>query len=91
MTTCTIAEAREQLPELIDRVLQGEPVVITQDGRPLVELKPITQAPDSAVTRCPPRGTTAEALKWLESRRLRLAPGAEDAVAIVRRMRDEGL
>lgn len=89
MTTRSVAEARNQLSQLIDRALKGEPVVITRLGQPVVELKPLAPAPDSTGRGYSPRGITADGLKWLESRRLQLAPGAEDAVTIVRRMRDE--
>ncbi len=41
MSTDNIAEAKDQMSELIDRALKGEGVVITRHGRPLVELKPI--------------------------------------------------
>jgi prevent-host-death family protein len=41
MATYTEAEARDRLPELIDRALAGERVVITRDGRPVVELRPV--------------------------------------------------
>jgi len=39
-----IAEAAEQLDEMIDRALAGEIVVITRDGVPIVELQPIHEA-----------------------------------------------
>ena len=38
MTTVTIAEAREQLPELLRRAASGEQIVITDDGRWLAAL-----------------------------------------------------
>jgi antitoxin (DNA-binding transcriptional repressor) of toxin-antitoxin stability system len=34
MTTRSVAEAKNRLSELIDRALNGEPVVITRHGRP---------------------------------------------------------
>lgn len=45
MATCTKAEAQDRLPELIDRAPAGERVVITRDGRPLVELLPVEAEP----------------------------------------------
>jgi prevent-host-death family protein len=80
MATHSVAEARNQLSELIDRALTGEPVLITRDGRPVVELKPVAE---------PPHRVTASDLEWLRARRLKLAPGAEDGVTVVSRMRDE--
>lgn len=80
MTTRSVAEAKNQLSELIDRALEGEPVVITRHGRPVVELKPLPE---------PPRRVTEADLEWLRQRRIKLAPGAEDAGTLVSRMRDE--
>jgi len=41
MGSHSVAEAKNRLPELIDRALKGEGVVINRHGRPVVELKPI--------------------------------------------------
>jgi prevent-host-death family protein len=38
MTTVTADEARDRLPELLDRVAAGEKVTITVAGRPAAEL-----------------------------------------------------
>ena len=38
MTTVTVAEAREKLPELLQRVAASEPIVITEDGKWLATL-----------------------------------------------------
>ncbi len=38
MTTCSGAEAKERLPNLIDEEIAGKPVVITRDGKPVAEL-----------------------------------------------------
>src|SRR5262249_57562525 len=43
MGTHSVAEAKNRLPELIDRALEGEGIVITRHGRPVVELKPIPE------------------------------------------------
>jgi prevent-host-death family protein len=40
-----IAEAGSRLPELIQKVREGNPVVITQDGKPLAELTPTPADP----------------------------------------------
>ena len=40
MTSYSVAEAKNTLPKLIDRALQGEEVVITRHGKPVAELKP---------------------------------------------------
>lgn len=89
MTTHSVAEAESQLSELIDRALDGEPVVITRHGRPVVELRPVAEAIRRPTDVNRPRRITAADLEWLRSRRLKLASGAEDAVTVVSRMRDE--
>jgi len=89
MSTHSVAEARNQLSKLIDRALKGEPVVITREGRAVVELKPVAEALGLAADADPPRRITAADLEWLRTRRLKLAPGAEDAATVVSRMRDE--
>lgn len=38
MTTVTVAEAREKLPELLQRVAAGEQIVIVEDGKWLAAL-----------------------------------------------------
>jgi prevent-host-death family protein len=81
MGTHSVAEAKNKLPELIDRALKGEGVVITRHGRPVVELKPIPQ---------PVRPVTPEDLDWLAARRLKLRNVTEDAGTLVSKMRDEG-
>ena len=81
MGTHSVAEAKNWLPELIDRALKGEDVVITRHGKPVVELKPIPK---------PPRKVTAADLDWLAARRIKLRKPAEDAGTLLSRMRDEG-
>ncbi|MGA3310688.1 MAG: type II toxin-antitoxin system prevent-host-death family antitoxin [Xanthobacteraceae bacterium] len=80
MGTHSVAEAKNRLPELIDRALKGEDVVITRHGRPVVELKPIPK---------PARKVTAADLDWLAARRVGLKTPSEDAGTFVSRMRDE--
>ena len=59
MKTYSVAEAKNQLPKLIDRALQGEEVVITRRGKPVVEIRPRPPRPE------PPKGTD----EWLAERR----------------------
>jgi prevent-host-death family protein len=40
MSTYSVAEAKERLPSLIDEVIEGKPVVIMRDGKPVAELRP---------------------------------------------------
>ena len=80
MSTHSVAEAKNKLSELIDRALKGENVVITRHGQPVVEMKPVAK---------PARAMTKADLEWLRSRNLGRLSATEDAVALVRRMRDE--
>ena len=79
MSTHSVAHAKSHLSELIDRALEGEGVVITRHGRPVVELRPVQPRA---------RPVTAADLDWLAARRIRVRV-AEDAGEQLRRMRDE--
>ena len=80
MSTHTLAEAQDHLPDLIDRALRGEGVVITRDGEPAVELR--------AVAKPPAKAETVSA--WLADFRRDHPKEVADAVALVRAMREEG-
>lgn len=80
MSTHSVAEAKNKLSELIDRVLKGEDVVITRHGHPVAELKPVPK---------PPRRMTQADLDWLDKHRVRPRAPTEDAGTFVSRMRDE--
>jgi prevent-host-death family protein len=81
MSTHSIAEAKNQLPKLIDRALNGETIVITRRGQPVVELKPVRPAP---------RPMTDADIEWLRARRALLPACKTDAATLVRQMREEG-
>jgi len=80
MSTHSVADAKNRLPELIDRALQGEYVVITRHGRPVAELRPVPK---------PGRKISPAALDWLAERRVGAKPATEDAGALLSCMRDE--
>ena len=81
MTMYSVADAKNNLSDLIDRALKGEGVVITRHGTPVIELKPLP---------APAKPVTLSDLEWLAERRLhpKRMP-AEDAGTLVSRMRDE--
>ncbi len=64
VTVYSVAEAKNTLPPLIDRALQGEAVVITRRAKPVAELKRVRRQPVAS------RASDA----WLQSRR-RARPG----------------
>ena len=77
MSSYSIAAAQAQLPRLIDEATAGETITITRDGEPVAELRPMTRAwRDAHIAR-------------LRARRAELPPLGDDAVAVVRTMRDE--
>jgi prevent-host-death family protein len=80
MSTHSVAEAKNRLPELIDRALKGETVVITRHGHPVAEIKPIPPKP---------RRITQADIDWLDKHRVGTTPPLEDAGAFVSQMRDE--
>jgi prevent-host-death family protein len=88
MSTHSVAEAESKLSELIDRALDGEGVVITRDGQPVVELKPVPR--QAKLAELKPRWTVEEQIEWLRARRARLPMSKVDAVTEIRRMREEG-
>jgi antitoxin (DNA-binding transcriptional repressor) of toxin-antitoxin stability system len=80
MSSHSVAEAKNRLPELIDRALEGEDIVITRHGRPVVELKAI---PGQA------KPVTSTDLDWLAARRVGRKLPDDDAGTFVSKMRDE--
>jgi prevent-host-death family protein len=44
METVTIRDLRNRGGEVIDRVTAGNPVIVTRDGRPVAELRPLRSA-----------------------------------------------
>ena len=80
MSNHSVAEAKSHLPQLIDRALAGEPVVITRHGHPVVELRPAA---------APPRPVAPADIAWLRAHRAGRKRAAEDAGTALSRMRDE--
>lgn len=81
MATYSVAEAKNNLSELIDRSLRGEGVLITRHGKPVVEFKPVP-------AQVGPVSKTD--LNWLASNRLQPnQTPVEDAGELIARIRDE--
>jgi prevent-host-death family protein len=80
VSTHSVAEAKNQLSALIDRVLKGEDVVIPRHGHPVATLKPIP---------APPHRVTQADIAWLARHRVHLRGEGDSAVAMLRRLRDE--
>jgi len=80
MSTHSVAEARNRLSQLIHRALEGEEIVITRQGRPVVVLKPVAK---------PARAVSAADLDWLAEHRIGRSAPLEDAGALLTNLRDE--
>lgn len=48
MAEATIRDLRNHGAEVIDRVTAGERIIVTRDGRPVAELRPLGRKPLSA-------------------------------------------
>lgn len=81
MSEYSIATAKDQLPRLIDRMLDGEAVVITRRGRPVarvVPIEPATAAPQPPID-----------LDWLRSIREASRTETSGLTDTVKAMRDD--
>ena len=80
MSEYTIAETKNQLSRLIDRMLKGEPVTITRRGRPVAHIVPVE--PESAPKR-------PVDLEWLRNIREAGRTETSGLTDTVREMRDD--
>ena len=77
----SVAEAKSQLSSLIDRALEGDEVIITRHGVPVVEMRPVAKQA---------RIMTHEAIDWLKANRvIPQRPATQNAAEVIRQMRDE--
>jgi prevent-host-death family protein len=67
MAEYSVADAKNHLPKLIDRAIEGEEVIITRRGKPVVEIRPALARPSQ------PKGIK-EWHQWLFER-TRARPG----------------
>jgi len=68
----------EKLHDLVDRALAGDEVVITRNGKPVVELRPVGSAEPAAGS-----------LEWLTARRLSRPAVHIKSVDLLREMYEE--
>jgi len=80
MTTYSVADAKNGLPRLIDRAIEGEEVVISRHGKPVVELRPVV----ATATKGAP--TT---YAWLKARRQARMPTGMTSVELLRQVYEE--
>jgi prevent-host-death family protein len=79
MASYSVADAKDNLPGLIVKVQAGQEVTITRYGRPVAELRPIS---DTA------RRASADMMTWIASQITDLPPLEKDPAALVRDVRD---
>jgi len=80
MSTYDVAEAEHNLSDQIDRALKGEALVITRDGRPVAEIRPV---------KTPKWRMTEADLAWIEANRVKLRGEGDGPVALLLKMRGE--
>jgi prevent-host-death family protein len=89
MSNYSVAEAKNNLPKLLDRALAGEAVTITRRGKVIARIVPSGEAAPG-VAEDGPRAWND--IDWL--RRVRVHPKNQDPYwdsdQVIRRMRDEG-
>ncbi len=84
MSTYSVAEAKAKFSALIDEALEGKPVTITRHGHGVAEVKAV-----AGKSRPNPRPMTEADFEFMAKRRAGKKAPAEDAAALVARMRDE--
>lgn len=78
MADYSIADAKNNLPKLVDRAVAGEDVTITRRGKPLVKIVPTA----------PRKGMSID-LEWLERVRVKPSDPDYDGQTLYQMMRDE--
>ncbi|MFM9973952.1 MAG: type II toxin-antitoxin system Phd/YefM family antitoxin [Beijerinckiaceae bacterium] len=80
MRTVSVAQAKAQLPSLLQAAEAGERVLITRHGKPIAEVRAVGGFDVDAED---PHG-----LKWLAERRLKRTPMLQSATDLIREMRE---
>ena len=87
MSRYSVAEAKNNLPKLLDRAIAGETVTITRRGREIAQI--VAKQPEGVDRHGP---SAWNDIAWL--RRVRARPENRDPYwdsdQVIRRMRDEG-
>ena len=80
MTAYSVADAKTNLPRLIDRAVGGEEVIITRHGKPVAELRP---------AGAPQRRAAPATYAWLQSRRKARPPAKRTSVELLNDLYDD--
>jgi len=80
MAAYSVAEAKNTLPRLLDKAIEGEKVIITRHGKPVAEIRSLpTLTPEERKAR----------LLEIANRRLSQPPLGMTSVELINRMYDE--
>ncbi|MGA0544820.1 type II toxin-antitoxin system Phd/YefM family antitoxin [Brevundimonas sp. VNH65] len=83
MSSYSVAEAKNNLPRLLDRMLAGEEVTITRRGKPIARLEPAKSSPFPDARTDGPMD-----MEWFRRVRVK-STDPLNAVDLVRQMRDD--
>ncbi len=81
MRTVSVAQAKAQLPSLLQAAEAGEQVIITRHGKPVAEVRGVR---GFDIDPNDPHG-----LKWLAERRANRTPMRQSAADLIREMRED--
>ena len=79
MSTYSVADAKNNLPRLINQMLDGEEVVISRRGKVVARLAPVEERPQRKPVD----------VAWLKARRVRPKAGPIDTMAALEAMKAE--
>jgi len=80
MSRYSVADAKNNLPSLIDKAAAGEEVIITRHGKPIVEMRPVATAD---------RRPDGKAYAWLCARRDARKPLTITSVELLNQLYEE--
>jgi prevent-host-death family protein len=86
MAEYSIAEAKNNLPKLVDRAVAGEEVTITRRGKRIAKI--VAEPPP--VAECVDRPKAFNDIEWIRRHQVKTADPNFDGAAMIRAMRDEG-
>jgi len=84
MAVYTVAEARNNLTKLLNRVEAGEEIHITRRGKPIARI-----VPDAPVATSLDAPKSFNDLEWLRRHRVKAQNPNFDSVKLIRAMRDD--
>lgn len=85
MADYSIAEAKNNLPKLVDRAIAGEEVTITRRGKAVAKIVAETPA-----VECADRPKAFNDIEWILRHQVKTRDPNFDSAAMIRAMRDEG-